>query len=73
MVADAKYDAKAKKFTTSAIEQELKLSAPGVYVSHDGASYAPCKTSHSQASVSVEDIKTKLVACAAAPKGKAEL
>ena len=70
LVAEAKYDAKAKKFTSSEIEDRFKLGAPGVYTSSDGTNWAPCKTSHSQNSVSVDDVKSKLAACAA---GKVEL
>jgi len=70
LVAEAKYDAKAKKFTTSEVEDRFKLSAPGVYTSSDGTSWAACKTSHSQKSVSVDDIKSKLAECAT---GKVEL
>jgi len=68
LVAEGKYDAKAKKFTTSAVEDELKLSAPGVYTSADGKSWTVCKTGHSQKSVSVPDIAAALKDCAKATK-----
>ena len=57
----------------SEVEASSKLSAPGVYVSTDGAKWTTCKTSHSQNSVAVADVADKIKACAAAALAKDEM
>jgi len=65
----SKYDPKTKKYGVSEVEAALGLSAPGLFVSHDGgASWIICKTSFSQKSVTVDDVKEKIAACVAPAK-----
>ena len=74
--AVSKYDAAAKKFTTSEVEAALSLSSPSVQVLKRGVASAAavkadkkalaalCKTGHSQNSVGVEQVTAKIVDCA---------
>jgi len=73
MSALSKYDAKQNRYTTSEVESALSATAPAILTSTDGSSWAACKTSFSQKSVSIDEVKAKIAACAAAGGQKAEL
>uniref|UniRef100_A0A7S0JHV0 peptidylprolyl isomerase n=1 Tax=Calcidiscus leptoporus TaxID=127549 RepID=A0A7S0JHV0_9EUKA len=70
----SKYDGVSKKFTTSTVESALGLVAPSVHVIRDAvtaeqvrakgkAAAVACKTGHSRASVSVDDVASAISAC----------
>ena len=72
--AESSYDGKTKKYTVSAVESELKLSAPGVFHSADGGkSWTKCATPKKLMAASVDDVKAAVRACGANLPGKAEL
>jgi len=72
--AESSYDAKTKKYTVSAVESELKLSAPGVFHSADGGkTWTKCATPKKLMAATVDDVKAAVRACGANLPGKAEL
>ena len=72
--AESSYDGKTKKYTVSAVESELKLSAPGVFHSADGGkTWSKCATPKKLMAASVDDVKASVRACGASLPGKAEL
>ena len=72
--AESSYDGKTKKYTVSAVESELKLSAPGVFHSADGGkTWMKCATPKKLMAATVDDVKAAVRACGANLPGKAEL
>ena len=76
MYSESRFDAKQQKYTKSELEDKLKITAPGVYISTLGdalPSWTKCKTGHTKSAATVEDVKANILKCVNNAKSGAEI